>query len=124
MVIKPVLDAIYSNYNLSTHILMWDPEPVGPRCTNGAWFLSSPDDHCQDSTTIYLTQVQNLIAPAFAWYWRLSGDNTYRDEGDEIFSHALDTAADKGKVFGQMYRYSFNYAGWRQGWLSPERSIE
>jgi len=125
MVVKATLDQYYSNYNTSTHIAMWNPEPIGPRCLNVAnWYVSAVDDHCRDNTISTNTQLHNLFGHAFAWYWRISGDDTYRTEGDEVFSHALDTIADKGKVWSQMYRYSFNYVAWRQGWLSPEKSIQ
>jgi len=125
LVVKPILDQYYSNYNLGSHIAMWNPEPVGPRCIPAAvWYHPDVDDHCRDNTTPTITQLHNLFVHAFAWYWRISGNDAYKTEGDEIFSHGIDTLADKGKSFNQIYRYSFNYVGWRQGWLSPERSIQ
>ncbi len=126
MVVKPTLDAYYSNYNTSAHIAMWSPEPNGIHCAaTGTWYTGSIDDHCRDNTSANLTVLHNLFSPAFAWYWRISGDDTYRTEGDEVFAHAFDGQDDySGKTFSQLYRYSFNYVGWRQGWLSPERSIE
>ena len=125
MTVKAILDQYYSNYNLAAHIGMWNPDATGtPRCNNSnLWWDPEPDGHCQDNTTVYLPQLHHLFDHAFAWYWRVSGDDTYRIEGDEVFGHGL-YPADKGKSFSQLYRYSFDYVGWRQGWLSVERSID
>jgi len=58
----------------------------------------------------------NLIAPAFAWYWSLTGDPAYLTRGDEMFVHALDEDISySGKIFVQNYRSSFDYVGWRSG---------
>jgi hypothetical protein len=126
MVVKATIDYYYSKYNLSLHIAMWDPEPNGVRCLNSStWYRNADNDGCQEDTVADTTVLHNLVSHAFAWYWRISGDDTYRTEGDEVFNHALDGQDGiKGKTWSQLYRYSFNYVGWRQGWLSPERSIE
>ncbi len=38
----------------------------------------------------YDTSLNNLIVPAYAWYWNITGDPTYQQEGDFLFSHSLD----------------------------------
>jgi hypothetical protein len=126
MVIKLTLDQYYSQYYIALHLAPEnaDPDPSLHCLTNANWYTTS-DDGCLGDPHADQTVLHNLFGFAFAWYWRLSGDDTYRTEGDEVFSHAFDGQDSfKGKTFSQLYRYSFNYVGWRQGWLSPERSIQ
>ena len=62
----------------------------------------------------YISDLNNLIAPAYAWYWQLTGDDLYLRRGDEIFSHALDSDISySGKIFNQNYYWSFDYIKWR-----------
>jgi hypothetical protein len=52
------------------------------------------------------------VAPAYAWYWNPTGDDTYRQRGDLLFEHAIDDSADgfwSGKEFSQNYKASFDY---------------
>ncbi len=80
--------------------LVYNPEPKGPNCTDG----------CQS----YATDLVNLVAPAFAWVWRQTGEDKYRAEGDDLFAHALDSDISySGKIFSQNYRWSFDYVRWR-----------
>ena len=51
-----------------------------------------------------------LIAPAFAWLYKETGDAKYRDRGDQIFGGGVQHAwLDNGKQFNQNYRWSFDY---------------
>jgi hypothetical protein len=64
----------------------------------------------------WYTLLDNLIAPAYAWYWNLTGDDTYRREGDFLFEHSLDDAKNgfsTGKEFSQNYKWSFDYVHYR-----------
>ena len=80
--------------------LVYNPEPKGPNCTDG----------CQS----YATDLVNLVAPAFAWVWRQTGEDKYRAEGDDLCAHALDSDISySGKIFSQNYRWSFDYVRWR-----------
>jgi hypothetical protein len=55
-----------------------------------------------------------LVAPAFAWYWQLSGDPVYQDRGDQAFAGGvLGAWLDGGKQFSQNYYWSFDYVKWR-----------
>jgi hypothetical protein len=55
-----------------------------------------------------------LIAPAYAWLYRYTGDSTYRDRGDQIFAGGVKGAyLLAGKHFNQNYRWSFEYVTWR-----------
>lgn len=55
-----------------------------------------------------------LIAPAYAWLYRHTGDPVYRDRGDQIFTGGVKGAwVGSGKQFNQNYRWSFAYVKWR-----------
>ena len=55
-----------------------------------------------------------LIAPAYAWIYHKTGDKTYRDRADEIFAGGVRQAwLDAPKQFNQNYRWSFDYIRWR-----------
>jgi hypothetical protein len=56
-----------------------------------------------------------LIAPAFAWLYKQTGDTTYRDRADAIFAGGVLQAwvSGDGKHFNQQYRWSFDYVKWR-----------
>jgi hypothetical protein len=57
-----------------------------------------------------------LIAPAFAWVYRQTGDVTYRDRGDQIFAGGVKGAwLDGSKQFNQNYMLSFDYVQLRSG---------
>lgn len=56
-----------------------------------------------------------LIAPAYAWLYRQTGDIRYRDRGDQIFIGGVRAAwLGSGKHFNQNYRWSFDYVRWRR----------
>jgi hypothetical protein len=62
------------------------------------------------------TELNNLICGGFAWYWSISGDNNYLAEGDSCFDGALSPQSKiyfTGKDFGQIFKWSFDYIGWR-----------
>ncbi|AGA26779.1 hypothetical protein [Singulisphaera acidiphila] len=63
-----------------------------------------------------------LIAPAFAWLYRRTGNAIYRDRGDAIFAGGVDQAwLIGGKQFNQNYRWSFDYVTWR---TEGDRSVD
>jgi hypothetical protein len=106
VVIKAMLDWIWTNgYDQKAHKLIYNPDPPGPTCRASG----DPIADCQSTASI----LNNLVAPAFAWYWRLTGDNAYRDRGDDLFAHGLDTEIWSSKEFNQNYRWSFDYVRWR-----------
>jgi hypothetical protein len=94
--VKLMLDWIWNvGWNHKTHKLIYDP----------------------DKNRSYKTELNNLIAPAFAWYYSsINADPIYQRAGDELFGHALDTDISySGKIFSQNYRWSFDYVKWRSG---------
>ncbi|MEI8325264.1 MAG: Ig domain-containing protein, partial [Betaproteobacteria bacterium] len=55
-----------------------------------------------------------LIAPAYAWMYKLTGDPLYQQRGDLIFQGGVAGAwLDQGKQFSQNYRWGFDYVNWR-----------
>ncbi len=111
-VIKRMLDFLWANYDQIDHVLVYDPDPEGPHCSDlNLWWGAGGGD-CQyydpDGKILH-----NLTTGAFAWYWSFSGDDTYRAEGDELFQHTLDILPYSGKQFSQAYRSSFYYVNTR-----------
>lgn len=101
--IEKMLTWVWHNaWNHTTKKLLINPEPEGPKCSWG----------CQQ----YNTELINLVAPTFAWYWRHTRDPKYQLQGDELFAHSLDTDISyNGRIFSQNYRWSFDYVRWRGG---------
>lgn len=69
-------------------------------------------------TTDNWTNLNNLIAPAYAWYWNLTGDADSLSRGDELFQHAQDDPEHTfwtGKQFSQAFKWSFDYVRYRSG---------
>jgi hypothetical protein len=57
-----------------------------------------------------------LIAPAFAWVYVQTGEDKYRDWGDQIFAGGVRRAwLGAAKQFNQNYAWSFDYVRWRSG---------
>jgi hypothetical protein len=101
--IKLMVDGLWAKgYNANNHEFLYNTDPPGPTCSV--------------SCLKYIPDLTNLIAPAYAWYWRYSKDDVYRREADEMFGHAMDTDIGySGKIFSQNYRWSFDYVRWRSG---------
>ena len=79
--IKKVLDWWNATqYIPSTHLLAYQPYdvPVDPALVGG---------------TLYgATELNDLVSPAYAWYWSKTGNGTYLAEGDDLFNHVFDDA--------------------------------
>ena len=77
--------------------------------------------------TLYqATELNDLVATAYAWYWYKTNNTTYLNEGDDLFSNVWNSAGgqtiggDSGwtfsvKEFNQVYKWSFDYVRWRSG---------
>ena len=72
------------------------------------------------------TELNDLLAPAYAWYWSQTGDAASLATGDDLFNHVFDSASfynpygypDNGwtwgaKEFNQVYKWSFDFVRWR-----------
>jgi hypothetical protein len=112
--IKKVLDWWYTTqYINSTHTLAYQPYdvPMNPTLVSGLYSA---------------TELNDLVAPAFAWYWYRSNNLSYMFRGDDLFSNVFDSAGGPGgglgsgwtwsvKEFNQVYKWSFDYVSWRSG---------
>jgi len=55
-----------------------------------------------------------LTVPVYGWIYAQTGDKSYIDKGDQIFTGGVDGAwLDQGKQFNQNYRWSMDYLKWR-----------
>lgn len=115
--IKKVLDWwSATQYIAATHTLAYQPYDV-------------PVDVTLVAGTLYTaTSLNDLVAPAYAWYWSKTGDQRYLTRGDDLFNHVFDDASfyNPGgllgagwtwsvKEFNQIYKWSFDYVRWRSG---------
>jgi hypothetical protein len=72
----------------------------------------------------YATDLTALIAPAFAWYWALTGESVYRDRGDQLFQAGItQDISYSAKSFNQAYRWSFDYVRWRQDGMQEDSAF-
>jgi hypothetical protein len=103
-VLKLTLDRFWDQwYDQKAHHYAANPEPEGERCTSA----------CQKYTGSILN---NLVSPAFAWYWRLTGDDIYRVRGDDLFSHEYaEENPWSGKEWSLSFYWSWDYVAWREG---------
>lgn len=54
-----------------------------------------------------------LICPLYAWLYKQTGDEGYKEKADLIFAGGVEKAAlHDGKHFNQNYRWSFKYVEW------------
>jgi hypothetical protein len=81
------------------------------------------------------TELNNLLSPAYAWYWSKTGDHRCLLAGDDLFNHVFDSAMSYNpygllgsgwtwsvKEFNQVYKWSFDYVRWRTG-QNPDGSF-
>ena len=113
--IKKVLDWFSSTQYISaTHTLAYQAYelPVSPTLVGGTLYNAN--------------ELNDLVAPAYAWYWSKTGNNQYLAEGDDLFNHVWDDAGGSNeaggggwtwsvKEFNQIYKWSFDYVRWRTG---------
>jgi hypothetical protein len=61
------------------------------------------------------TDANLMISPAFAWIYNQTGNDTYRDRGDQIFAAGVDGASFGSSLtaFAMDFNWSFNYVAWR-----------
>jgi hypothetical protein len=108
---KRYADILWTWYNPTTKQILYNPEPIGPRCGN----------RCQQG--IESTE-NNFSAPTFYfawWFYGVGADrNAYRDRGDEMFSNAThDRLPLTGKEWGQFFYYAWDGECWRSGRCTP-----
>ena len=70
-----------------------------------------------NSTDVW-ADTNNLVAPALAWYWSKTGDDTIRNWGDALFAATWKDSGDlewSAKPFNQVYKWSFDFVRYRSG---------
>src|SRR5207302_11359528 len=101
LAIKTAMDWLWAN--------AWVPS------NQAFWYQNWVPDPSQPlPATTVAPDLNLLIAPAYAWLYQMTGDTTYRDEGDQIFAGGVAGAYLAGsKQFNQNYKWSFDYVKWR-----------
>ena len=90
-------------YDQNTHRMLYNTEPYGERCTVS----------CGNPVA---TNLNNLVAPIYAFLWRLSGEETYRLRGDALFGNVFkDGTPYDPKQWSQSYYWAWDFVAWRQG---------
>jgi len=116
-VIKRYNDYIYAN--VVNHVFMNVPYADGsPGCSDTPqylWIQPDQQGNCGVNAANYQHLGGMVATEAFYWYYAYTGDTTYRDEGDDLFSHAWDTDPEDGKSASQDYSVSFNSVALRTG---------
>jgi hypothetical protein len=104
VVLKSLADKFWADwYNKETHKMLYNTEPYGARCTVS----------CQEPVA---SNLNNLVAPIFAFVWRLTGDDLYRQRGDILFSNVFkDGTPWDPKQWNQAYYWAWEFVRWRQG---------
>ena len=94
--------------------------PAIKSAADGLWSRAwMPDSNAfyYESTATPLAAAPDLnllIAPAYAWLYKMTGDPVYQQRGDLIFQSGVNGAwLGDGKHFSQNYRWSFDYVTWR-----------
>ena len=98
--VKSALDALWT---------VWNPKSLSFQYNN----TILPRDDGKNWSTL-----NNLVAPAYAWYWSKTGDANALSRGDTAFQATLSSPGDynwSGKMYSQMYQWSFDFVRWRSG---------
>ncbi len=104
VVIKLVLDRSWDKwYDQKAHHYLFNPEPYGERC----------NAKCQEYAG---NTLNNFVDPAFAWYWRLTADNTYLERGDDLFAHQYDENYPwDAREWSWGFYWTWDFVDWREG---------
>ena len=83
------------------------------RMWDEAWSRESAAFSYRSDGSAPAADLNMLIAPAYAWFYRISGEGAYLERGDQIFNGGVARAwLAGGKQFSQNYRWSFDYLKW------------
>ena len=100
--VKVALDWLWVNAWVSADQAFWYENMVSDPSVSFPQRAGAPD-------------LNLLIAPAYAWYYKMTGDTVYRDRGDQIFEGGVKGAYLWGaKQFNQNYSYGFEYVSRRR----------
>ena len=99
--IKQALDALWT---------IWNPTHFSFAYNNTS--LPSNDSYHGGNDSIDRTDLNGLVATAYAWYWSKTGDANALSRGDLAFQHVLDPLGNpgwSGKEYSQIYQWTFDY---------------
>jgi hypothetical protein len=129
--VRPFMVGLTSEALILLHTKTGDPRvlPAIQMAMNWLW------DHCwlpNDEAFMYTDRphetggqeaapdVNLIVAPAFGWLYKMTGNPVYAQRGDQIFAGGAKKAfLNNGKQFNQSYRFSFSYVAWRLGRPDP-----
>jgi len=108
-IIKTSADWIWEHAWYASTKRFWYDNSIADSASIPSGYWASASDPPTGSVDL-----NNLIAPVFAWLFRMTGDPDYRDHGDDIFSQgSADAFMEGSKQYNQNYRWSFAYVDWR-----------
>lgn len=77
--------------------------------SQGAFYLNS------QLPTMPQPEANLVLAPAYAWMYRITGDTTHRDRADQIFAEGVRRGSlASAEQFNQQYLWSLSYQDWRE----------
>lgn len=98
---------LQAHHESDVNTSMWVPDSRGY-----ASFLYQDINSASVATDLNL-----MIAPAYAWLWKETGDRRFRDWADQLFGagalRSNQSATGSGKHFNQQFFLSFDYLKWR-----------
>ncbi len=101
----------------STLDFMWAKLWAAKSSGYEAFYYNGVDvPHTSANANDGFAELNNLVCGAYAWYWSISGENTYLKDGDACFDAGVSPRASvyfTGKDFGQIFKWTFDYIGWR-----------
>ena len=114
LVVKDLVDLMGSE--------MYGNDPMHPNEVSWMRGLRAPGSGDQGPACGYncspypAAELHALFVPAWAFVWSRTGIDSYRVQGDAMWStiwtHDLSYS---GKIFSQTFRWSFDYVAWREG---------
>jgi hypothetical protein len=121
---RPFMFALTSEALIRYYELTGDPRVIWYVKTGADWMWANTwvdaseafrytDRVVSSGGTNPAPDLNNLIAPVYGWLYSVTGDETYRTQGDKIFSGGVKLAwLGNGKQYSQNYRWSFDYLTW------------
>jgi hypothetical protein len=101
---------------------MYGRDPANPNEVSWMRGLPAPGSASQGPTCGYncspyvAAELHALFVPAWAFVWNRTGIDSYREQGDAMWSTIWTrNLSYSGKIFAQSFRWSFDYVSWREG---------
>jgi hypothetical protein len=83
--VKTALDWIWDRaWDNTQGMLRYNAYPYGPSC--GTANFNSGNNYCVGGNHTWGTEMIPMVSPAYAWFWSITGDDTYRERADAMFA--------------------------------------